>query len=64
MNKLLACFLLCIASSGFGSLALAADTGDAKATYKAEKDRADADYKTARAKCDPMSGNAKDVCVA
>jgi hypothetical protein len=63
MNKLLAGLLLCITSTGFSSMALAADSGD-KATYKAAKDRAEADYKAARAKCDPMSGNAKDVCVA
>jgi len=33
-----------------------------KADYKAEKDRIEADYKAANAKCKDMSGNAKDVC--
>jgi hypothetical protein len=32
--------------------------------YKAEKDRIQADYKSAKAGCDGMSGNAKDICVA
>jgi hypothetical protein len=32
--------------------------------YGAAKDRAAADYKAAKAKCDGLSGNAKDVCVA
>lgn len=42
----------------------AAATTDAKAAYNKAKDTAAADYKAARAKCDPLSGNAKDVCVA
>src|SRR5258706_14724890 len=33
------------------------------AEYKAEKARIDADYKVARAKCDTLAGNRKDVCV-
>src|SRR5215467_572194 len=32
--------------------------------YSAAKDSANAAYKSARAQCDSMSGNAKDVCVA
>ena len=32
--------------------------------YGAAKDRAAADYKAAKAKCNGLSGNAKDVCVA
>jgi hypothetical protein len=32
--------------------------------YSAAKDRAAADYKAARARCDGMSGNPKDVCIA
>ncbi len=35
-----------------------------KAEYKAHKDRIAAEYKTARANCDALSGNAKDVCRA
>jgi hypothetical protein len=32
--------------------------------YSAAKDNANAAYKSAKAQCDSMSGNAKDVCVA
>ena len=32
--------------------------------YSAAKDSANAAYKSARAQCDSMSGNAKDVCIA
>jgi hypothetical protein len=34
------------------------------ADYSAAKTRADQEYKAAKAHCDGMSGNAKDVCVA
>lgn len=34
-----------------------------KAQYGAAKDRISADYKTEKAACGPMSGNAKDICV-
>ena len=40
-------------------------TGDRSADRKvknAEEDRIEADYKAAKAKCDPMKGNQKDVC--
>lgn len=43
--------------------ALAA-TSEAKAVYVQTKDRADADYKAARVRCDAITGNPKDVCVA
>ncbi len=42
----------------------AAATSQAKAVYNQTKDRADADYKAARARCDAITGNPKDVCVA
>ncbi len=32
--------------------------------YTAQKDRIEADAKAARAKCDPLQGNAKDICRA
>jgi hypothetical protein len=38
-------------------------TGSAK-EYSAAKDRAAADYKAAKARCDALSGNPKDVCIA
>jgi hypothetical protein len=34
-----------------------------KDDYKAQKTRIAADYKTEKAACAPMSGNAKDICV-
>jgi hypothetical protein len=48
---------LAIPTLAFG----AAMTSDA---YSAAKSRAEADYKTASARCDSMSGNPKDVCIA
>ena len=44
------------------TLALGAATTSSE--YSAAKDSANAAYKSARAQCDSMSGNAKDVCVA
>lgn len=35
-----------------------------KAEYKARKDRIAGEYKTARANCDALSDNAKDMCRA
>jgi hypothetical protein len=35
-----------------------------KESYKAEKDGIEAAYKSAKAACDGMSGNQKDICVA
>lgn len=35
-----------------------------KADFSAEKVKIAAEYKTAKAKCDSLSGNAKDICVA
>jgi len=40
--------------------ALAADAN--KAQYKADVSKADADYKMAKKKCGPLSGNEKEVC--
>ncbi|MFC5473823.1 hypothetical protein [Paraherbaspirillum soli] len=62
MNKLFACLFVCAATLGFASTAPAA-TPEAKATYKAAEDSAAADYKIARAKCDSLTGNPKDVCI-
>jgi len=39
-------------------------TAMTKAEMKTEKDRVETDYKTAKAKCDGLKGNAKDVCMA
>jgi hypothetical protein len=35
-----------------------------KTDYKAGKDRISAEYKTAKASCDSLAGNAKDICTA
>jgi hypothetical protein len=35
-----------------------------KAEYSAARNQVSADYKSAKAACDAMSGNAKDICVA
>ena len=56
--KLLMTFLL--AASG----AAMAATPEAKALYNNAKAAAAADYKVARARCDSITGNPKDVCVA
>lgn len=50
-----------ILSSG---AAWAAPTAEAKGAYVQAKDRAEAEYKLARAKCDAITGNPKDVCKA
>ncbi len=62
MNKLFATILVVATSFGVCNFSSAA-TAESKATYKAAKDSADGDYKIARAKCDSLSGNPKDVCI-
>ncbi len=42
----------------------AGPTPEAKAAYSQAKDRAAADYKAAKARCDVITGNPKDICVA
>jgi hypothetical protein len=44
--------------------ALAAPSVEAKAAWVQAKDRAAADYKAARTRCDAITGNPKDVCLA
>ncbi len=44
--------------------ASAAPGPEAKAIYAQAKDKAELDYKAARARCDVIAGNPKDVCVA
>jgi hypothetical protein len=44
--------------------AVHAAANEAKATFVAAKDSAAATYKVARARCDAITGNPKDVCVA
>lgn len=51
-----------LAVSGLAQAAGAAT--EAKAAYSHTKDRAKADYKVARARCDVITGNPKDICIA
>ena len=62
MNKIIASILVAITAAGISS-ASAAATVEARSNYKAAKDSAKAEYKIARAKCDALTGNPKDVCV-
>ena len=52
---------IAIFSSGPAS---ARATPEAKAAYTQAKDRAAVDYKAAKARCDIITGNPKDVCIA
>jgi len=61
MNKIIATLVFSAATLGMHSAAMAADP--VKAQYKAAVASADADYKEAKAKCDPLKGNEKDVCM-
>ena len=44
--------------------AATAASAEAKATYTAANDAASVDFKVARAKCDSLTDNKKDVCIA
>lgn len=46
------------------SVGATAAQGISKGEYKTRKDRIAAEYKSARASCDSLSGNARDVCRA
>ena len=63
MNRLFVTILVAAASLSFASASIAA-TSEAKAAYNAATDAASADYKLARAKCDALADNPKDVCIA
>ena len=60
MKKFIAAYILTSAALGAHGLASAADA--VKSQYKADVASADADYKTAKAKCKPLKGNEQDVC--
>ena len=64
MNKLLATVLIGVATLAVATAATAKTTSETRATYNATLDKASADYKLARDKCNSLSGNGKDVCVA
>ena len=63
MNRLNITALAAALALGFSTNALAAQ-GMSKDEYKADKDKIAAEYKSARAGCDSLSANAKDVCIA
>ena len=62
MKKIIS-ILLAAGTAFIVSITANAATDAAKDSYKAAKDMADATYKTARAHCDSMTGNSKDVCI-
>src|SRR5688572_238460 len=51
-----------VASRGTSEVASA--TGMDKSAYTAERERIEADFKTAKQKCDPLKGNEQDKCKA
>jgi hypothetical protein len=62
MNKLYKAGMIAFTLAlGAGSMAAQAMS---KEEYRAGKDRIAADYKAAKATCDSLAGNAKDICMA
>ena len=64
MKNTLLSALMGLAILASGVAAAAAPSAEAKAAYAQAKDRADADYKAAKARCAAITGNPKDVCLA
>jgi hypothetical protein len=62
MNKLFAGVLMGAASLTFATAAMAM-TSQTRASYNANLDKATADYKMARGKCDALTGNEMSVCI-
>jgi len=56
--------LIALALSGAALAQTAPAPGMSREAHQAQKDRIEADAKAARAKCDGMPGNAKDICKA
>jgi hypothetical protein len=54
--------VLAIASTCFAMSAANAAEGMTKDQYNVAKEKIEADYKVAKAQCDTMKDNAKDVC--
>src|SRR5450759_4116753 len=63
MNKLNITAMAAAIALAFSAGALAAQ-GMSKDEYKAGKDKIAAEYKAAKAGCDSLTANAKDVCMA
>jgi hypothetical protein len=62
MNRTFVTILMAAATMGFSATSSAA-INEAKTTYNAARDAAAAQYKEARARCDSLSRNPKNVCV-
>ena len=54
--------LMSIAVAMAFSLGAQAQSTSTRQVKNAEEDRIEAEYKAARERCDPMQGNAKDIC--
>ena len=63
MNKFFVTVFTAAITLAFSAAALPAQ-GMSKDKYQAAKDKIAADYKSAKAGCDSLSANAKDVCIA
>jgi len=63
MKKAFAMICMTAAAAGFSGGALAAPS-EAKLAYTEASQRAEIDYQAARPKCDGLTGNPKDVCIA
>ena len=63
MNKLNITAIAAALAFAFGNGAMAAQ-GMSKDEYQAANDKIAANYKSAKARCDSLTANAKDVCVA
>lgn len=63
MKKILTNLFLGAVTLGFAAASSVAIADEGKAAYKAAKSSATETYKIARAKCDALNGNAKDVCI-
>lgn len=63
LSSLAQAVAICVGALVFTGTAAAADKGD-KGAYDQAKATAKAAYDTDKKNCDPLSGNAKDICVA
>lgn len=63
MKKILTNLFLGAVTLGFAAVSSVAIADEGQATYKAAKKSATETYKIARAKCNALNGNAKDVCI-
>jgi osmotically-inducible protein OsmY len=63
MNKFSITAIAAAITLAFGASAMAAQSMS-KEEYKADKDKIAAEYKSAKAGCDSLSANAKDICIA